>query len=114
MNFIKKITIPYKEPNSLRELVVQISARPAMFVGLSDFNMAASFIEGYVYARNQFEKSDEMKLLKDFSLWLAEKLESPKNWGWSGIIKDYYKDDEIALENLPKLFAEFINKQDLM
>jgi hypothetical protein len=110
MTFIKKITIPYKEPNNLSELMIQISARPAMFVGWSDFTMAVSFIEGYVYARNQLGKPKEVKMLKDFSVWLAKKLERPKNWAWSGIIKDCYKDDEIALENLPKLFNEFLSQ----
>lgn len=102
--------IPFKEPDNLTELIVQISARPAMFVGRSDFIMVASFIEGFVYARNLLIKSDEMETLKTFSLWIAKKLERPKNWSWSSIIKDFYENDDMALKNLPQLFEEFLNK----
>ena len=93
-----------KNPNKERdlfELIYLVSNRPSVF-GCSSFLTVATFIEGYVY-----QKEDCSKELREFKEWLAAKLNFPTNWAWFSGIESVYPKDEDALRELPKLFEEF-------
>lgn len=103
------MTIEYKEPENLIDMVTQISARPAMFVGNCDFDRVAAFIDGFMMARKQFGVLGEWEIMRAFSLFLALKFNRPRNWDWSGIMKDNYGNDNQLWEMLPLLFQEFLD-----
>lgn len=110
MTRINKYDVP---PENLSELIEVVSERPAVFAGNSEFLPAAAFIHGYVFARDNLGVSKDLLLLRDFSVWLSEKLGKPErgNWKWSALLQDHYTSDADCLENLPKLFAEFVESQ---
>lgn len=103
----------FEKPRNLRELVLAISSRPSMFSADHRFYSAASFIEGYAYARDELGVAEDTLTLRDFSLWLSERLgrQEKANWAWMGIMLDYYKSDVESLENLPVLFEEFMDSR---
>ena len=82
-----------------------------MFAGSWNFLSVASFIEGFVFAREKFGVTGEWETIKEFSLWLSSKFDRPKNWGWAAIMNDYLRDDIKAIEELPKLFSEFLDSK---
>ena len=55
----------FKEPKNLKELIIQISERPAMFWDGHDFGRAAAYIEGYQQARSQLLPSEQDLILRD-------------------------------------------------
>jgi hypothetical protein len=71
-----KVMADFRE---LAELIGKVSLRPAAYAGEYDFYRAAAFIEGFVYARQQSGISQDSAVLKDFSRWLSEKLDRPRN-----------------------------------
>ncbi len=99
-----------KESDEFLILIKKISARPGMYVGDRGFLAASAFIDGFIYSR-EYQDPEEMSTLREFSHWISEKLDRPKNWSWSTVMIDFYKDGEKALEMLPRHFEEFHNSR---
>jgi len=109
----KDFSIHQKKAGNLLELIEQVSDRPGMYVGISRFDLAAAYIDGYFHALMNFQpESGDAYELRKFAYWLALKFKQPRNWHWSGILKAVYSDDEILFEELPSLFKEFLNNKD--
>jgi hypothetical protein len=103
--------IPFQTPSDLRELILQVSARPAMFVGVANFDLALAFIGGFHYALSILKPdAADPKELNEFSIWLAEKFGLPRNWAWSAVLRRVYPNDEEAFKQLPLLYDEFKSK----
>ena len=105
--------LPYVTPtNNLREFIQQVCLRPSMHVGVHRFDLAVAYIDGYyhalVFLRSEETKSGE---LRDFSSWLAERHNLPRNWTWGSLMQKAYPNDEFAFEQLPLLYEEFINQR---
>lgn len=89
----------HREKDSL-ELIKHICLRPQMYVGSSKFRIVAAFVDGFMYAL----ETDETR---EFSFWLGQKLNLPRNVAWFDNLEKNYPNDEIAFEKLPILFEEF-------
>ena len=102
---------PYKKPANLRELIQQVCLRPAMFAGVERFDWAVVYIYGYHAAASEFlPEAYPPTGLSEFSRWLAERFDYPRNYGW-GEVRAVFPDDEAAFTQLPLLYDEFINRE---
>lgn len=86
----------------LASLVDGICQRPFMYTAYSDLTHAAVFIEGFAHSRD--DAHDE---IRQFNLWLSERLNFPRNepW-WDGLLQVYPKSED-AFRELRRLFKEF-------
>jgi hypothetical protein len=91
------------------ELVLHVCEHPEMYLSDRRFLSAAAWINGY--SRAQYD-SKGSACLDGFSDWLAKRYAGPSgielNLVWQAHIFRLYPEDEVALENLPKLIAEFL------
>jgi len=73
-----------------------------MYTGYNELPYVAVFLEGFAEASD--ESSNE---IRRFNLWLAERLNFPRNWAWWDGLLQAYPDSEVALRELSRLFTEF-------
>lgn len=93
---------------SLAELVDAICKHPGMFTPGGTFGEAASWLQGYSSGLNRVEP-DMASDWYEFLEWLPQRLNYPSNFIWHFILKSRYPEDEIALEQLTSLYAEYLS-----
>ena len=97
----------------LYELLQEIKARPALYVGGKSIFRLESFIDGYFYARRDSGlplSEREKDYFNNFHQWLEERLRAKTTLSWSKIIFFRSSDEIQATELFFKLFDEFINR----
>ena len=91
---------------SFRELLNNVCKRPAMFVGRSDFDLAATFLHGYDWALRNLSPDVRNSGLSGFREWLAVRLDSCVRSDWSEIIRREDTGPD-KFEALARLYEEF-------
>jgi len=98
---------PYSKPANLEELIKQVCARPQMFAGKDNFDLAAAFINGYYFALSEFRpEMNPPSRLNDFGRWLAQQFGYPRNYSWM-YFRTALPDDESVFAQLPLLYEKF-------
>ncbi|GEM_PF-2912741 len=96
---------------SLSDLLHHVSKRPALYVGTQQFNMAAAFIEGCSFAISVMDPDSQFpNELKEFNIWLANRLNFPKNCAWWNGLKNSFPEESETFKQLILLFEEFKSK----
>ena len=91
---------------SLRELLLGICLRPAMYVANGSFPEVAAFIDGFDCGRFPDGTSD--REMVQFGRWLARRFDYP-DLGWSHCLLRICGDDpQFAFARLVPFFDEFI------
>ncbi len=93
---------PSKDSLDLAMLIDAITQRPQMYTGYAELRYVAVYLEGFAYAKE--EHSEE---LRKFNLWLAERLNFPRNWAWWDGLLRAYPDSQESIRELRRLFKEF-------
>lgn len=95
--------------NSIRELVLKIKERPAMYLGCNSISCLKAFIDGWYF--RDMETVSDVHIMGNFHDWIEERLIKAGTQGWHRIILFYSQDECDALKTFFKLFDEFLEDE---
>lgn len=102
--------INFHKEKILKFVSDSLCKRPAMWVGVNDFEKLVHFYDGYTTALQTHLGID---LYRGWNYWLADELEPQfTNHAWWSIMLEYYKTDEQAIENFPKLLKKYLYSKE--
>ncbi len=95
----------------LYDLIHNIEKRPAMYLGQPSITHLRSFLAGYFFACRQFglPETEQEQKFTEFQPWIQQKFNIDSSQSWDKIILFFCQDEQIALQQFFKLFAEFSN-----
>jgi hypothetical protein len=92
--------------NSIKDLILEIKNRPAMYLGRNSIMCFKSFIDGWNYRTP--ETVADTEIMVEFQEWVEDRFNLHNRHSWDRIILFYSQDDSTALDNFFKLFEEFL------
>jgi len=88
---------------TLKQVIEQMSMRPAMFLGDPTISRLEAFLLGWTHDPD----NPAGEILSGFQKWIAERYKVRSSQSWATIIRFYASDDPSALKDAFALFKEY-------
>ena len=95
-----------KKLYSIREFIIMIQERTAMYIGGRTITHLKAFLDGWLYGME--DNIVDAYLLDEFQNWLENKYNITSSQSWDKIILFYSSDSYNALINFFNLFEEYL------
>lgn len=95
---------------NLRTVIEMIRRRPEMYISRRSVNFLRVFLDGYIAALPEEEKSALGQEVRKFQDWLVERFQVGGNQSWNQIVLFYSLNEETSLDRFFDLHDEFSEK----
>ena len=99
------------KPESIKDLLFEIEARPAMYLGRNSLVCLRSFLDGWCARGAGLGVKGEEGALDRFQLWVESRFRMENTTSWDRIIICFSQDDADALRRFFDLFHEFVEEE---